>query len=358
MQVTMTAALKALKEYGQKPAKYLASCMEDHDVILLGEHHAIHDNIQCLIDAIPVLYEAGMDVLGMEFGCAEDQSQLDALLCGSLYDEDKARALMFNYNTLFAYQTYQEVYRAVFEFNQTLPAHKKKLTILNLSYRYRWHAIEGSVQSISQMKTVFHRGGTEWFRFNRIKEHVIKPNKKMVALVGNIHAYTDYHVPVLDYLSKDFIRFENRHLGHLLKQEGNVRVKTVLFHEYFPALEPGKHVQPAGGLIEKVMRENDDQPVGFDLKNTDLGEINDHSQLALGRDVFKLKDLTDGYIFLKPLQQRQGARVDKRYLNGKTLEDVLANFPDPNWHEKPSTVDAYWDLVSAYVDLTKRYQPI
>ncbi len=358
MALNIPNMVESLKKEGMLPSDYLSTLLRNHDIILLGEHHAIKENIQCLIDAIPQLYEAGMRVLGMEFGCAEDQRQLDNLVMGDVYDESLARQLFFNYNTLFAYQDYQAIYKAVFQFNQTRFKNSKKLRILNLSYQYHWHHINTSPNTIHEARRVFHKGGTEWFRFKRIQKHVIECQEKMVALVGNIHAYTKYEPPVFDYLAQGFIRHENRHMGHLIKRYTNARVKTVLFHEYLPALETGKHIQPADGMIERVMSRLNHQPLGFDLSESMIGDLKDHSFLATGYQNFKLKDLADGYLYLKPLAKRQGASVDKDYLHHVSLSDVLANFPDPDWHETPNSLESYWLLVSKYVDLTRRYQPI
>lgn len=339
------------KDKLKTPDRYLANLLQSTDVILLAENHAIKQNIDCLIQAIPALYRAGANYIGMEFGASEDQEALDRLVLAKEYDEDLARELIFNYNPIFPYKEYQLIYKAVWLFNRALDKNELPLKILNLSYKYNWTRFTPP-RTPSNMKRVFYKGGTEHYRFNLIKEKVILKKKKMVAIVGNVHAYTKYKVPVFDYLEENFVRFQDKFLGNLLYHHYGEKVKTVFFHDYVESKHGYKPI--TNGKLEHDIKEAGLSQVGFDL-NTPLGNYKEDSYLAMGYNDFRLKNLADGYIFHTPLSGLKGATLDYDFLKGKTLEDVLKNYPDKDWHAAPNTLDEYWAMVTHYVDLDKRY---
>jgi hypothetical protein len=138
----LTGTIEPLVEYltkdGQTPEAYLLNIFRSRDVVLLAEEHAIRHNLELAHRMIPLLYQAGVYTFGMEFGASEDQIELDQLVTGSDYDEEKARQIMFHYNTGWAYQEYLEIYRMAWSFNRSLPASVRKFRILNLSYQYNW----------------------------------------------------------------------------------------------------------------------------------------------------------------------------------------------------------------------------
>ena len=118
------------------PQAYVIEKFKTYDVILLGEHHLVKQNLQFVTQLISELYRNGIYAIGMEFGAQEDQHVLDSLVLAPAYDEQTARQIMFNYNVTWGYQEYIDVYKAAWKFNHTLPANARKFRILNLSYLF------------------------------------------------------------------------------------------------------------------------------------------------------------------------------------------------------------------------------
>ena len=72
--------LEALAKEGAAPQAYVLRQFEHADLVLLGEDHAIAQNLAFVRDLIPQLHRAGIGNLVMEFGAQEDQRELDRLL--------------------------------------------------------------------------------------------------------------------------------------------------------------------------------------------------------------------------------------------------------------------------------------
>src|SRR5580765_8055208 len=66
-----------LNKYGKPPDQYVIDKSKTYDIILLGESHALKNNLDFVMQLIPELYKAGIYNLGMEFGASEDQQRLD-----------------------------------------------------------------------------------------------------------------------------------------------------------------------------------------------------------------------------------------------------------------------------------------
>lgn len=103
------------------------------------------------------------------------------------------------------------------------------------------------------------------------------------------------------------------------------------------------------------MENLDNKPVGFDLVNTIMGDIPDDSYNSIPYKNFTLKEVSDGYIFTKPIREQQGCTVDYEYLKGKNFEEVQNNWPDKDWSPIPKNEEEYWKEIEGYVDLRKRY---
>jgi hypothetical protein len=341
------------RSHAAAPLDYVIGRFAQSDVVLLAEDHAVAQNLALARDLLPALYKAGVYTFGMEFGASEDQARLDALVTGERYDEGEARRLMFDYNVRWAYRDYTELYRAAWRLNQTLPPSARKFRILNLSYRYAWSAF-GGLRSPSSVARVFPKGDTESYRATLVRDEILGKHEKILVLTGTIHAFTRYERPDYDYLSPGFYRLETRYFGERLQRLAPGRVCCLLLHQPFPDSEGG-FVQPAGGALEAIMAKLGDRPVGFDLAGTPMGDLPDASYYANGHPDFRLADLADGYVFLAPLRQLQGAEVDDHFLEGGSWPQAQREWPDSDWTPRPASPEQYWRIVRRFADLADRY---
>ena len=329
-----------VKYNAHSPDKYIIEKFMKYDVILLGEHHVVKENLIFVQDLIPRLYQNGIYNIGMEFGATEVQKPLDELVTAMVYDEKKAREIMFAYNVTWGYQEYLDIYKTVWKLNRSLPEGAKKFKILNLSYVFDWESFNGE-RTPESMKLVFKKGTVDKFRAELIENEILKKNEKVLALVGTPHAYTRYGSPYFKYNGDHFCDFDFDWLGNRLYKKYPDKVFSVILHQPFTQKENGKYflISPADGAIEHLMTRNGQKPVGFDLLNTPVGKFPDKSTNGMCYENFTLEQLFDGYIYLKPLNALEGCTVIDDFVNERNREQALKNFPDPDWHEKVKTLD-------------------
>lgn len=233
--------------------------------------------------------------------------------------------------------------------------HEKKIRILNISYKYNWTEYNGR-QTPENMKKIFSRGNTETFRANLIEKEIMEKNEKIVILTGDVHAFTKFKMPVFDYLSDEFCRFENRFMGNLLYKKYPDSICSIILHRPFSHKNDSAHknIQPAKGYIEEIMMENNKKEIGFDLEGSELGKFSDESELSNGYDILTMEMIAEGYIFLKPLKELQGCSVDYDFIKGVKWEELQKTI-DCEFFSRPNTIEEYWNKIEKNRDISKRY---
>ena len=334
-----TATIDWVKTNSRSPEQYVIDKFRQYDVIFLGESHLVKENLLFVQGLIPQLYQNGIYQIGMEFGATEVQEELDQLVMAPVYDEEKARSIMFTYNVTWGFQEYLDIYKAAWKLNQTLPEGTRKFRILNLSYIFNWEKFNGE-RTPESMQLVFNKGTVDKFRAAIIEKEIIHKQEKILALVGTPHAYTRYGSPYFKYNGEQFCDFDFDWLGNRLYQKFPGQVFSIMLHQAFTQKENGRYflISPAEGAIEKLMAGNGQKPIGFDLINTPVGKLTDRSINSMCYENFTLEQLFDGYIFLEPLRDLEGCTVIGDFVHEGNFENALKNFPDPDWHEKVTTL--------------------
>ena len=316
------------------PDEYIIEKFRTNDVVLLGEHHLIKQNLLFVQDLIPKLYKHGIRNLGMEFGAQEVQDKLDSLVNAPEYDQDLAQEIMFTYNCTWGYQEYVDIYKAAWRLNRSLPQDAPKFRILNLSYIFRWDKFTPGPRNPENVAAVFTRGTVDKFRAEIIEQEVLQKGEKVLALVGTTHAFTKYGSPYFKYNGDNFCDYDHDWLGGRLYRKYPGRVFNIMLHQAFNKREGDSYIQisPLEGILEKIMALNGNKPVGFDLLDSPMGRQPDPSIYSTCYKDFTLGQLFDGYIFLKPLSQLEGCTPIKGFVNEQNIEEALRQFPDPDWH--------------------------
>lgn len=173
-----------------------------------------------------------------------------------------------------------------------------------------------------------------------IEKEVLRNKEKILALVGTPHAYTKYGSPYFLFNGDNFCGYDRNWLGNRLYEKHPGRVFNIILHQAFikKTGENYQSVSPLDGTIEKLMASNQNKPVGFDLVNSELGKLKDTSINSTCYQNFTIGQLFDGYIFLKPLKELEGCTVINDFVNEDNIAHALKQFPDPDWHEKITTL--------------------
>ena len=341
----------------QAPDDYLVTKFRNADIVLLGEDHAVKQSVAFVTGAIPKLYAAGVTNLVMEFGAQEDQAKLDRLVTAPAYDAQTARAVMFNYNVMWSWQDYRDIYRAVWAFNRTLPRGKPPFRIVNMSYVFDWSGFSGT-RTPETLRHVFPRGMVDQFRAERIAREVLDREQKALVLTGTLHAFTRFAAGQTQSDGDGFCQRTANALGNRLHAAYGTRITNVMLHQSLPAL-PGRRdffEQPGDGAVERVMRLNGDRPAGFDLRGAPMGSIRDYSYYGICDRDFTLADLFDGYIFLAPFRDLRAATPDAEFVDEANLERAIEQFPDPDWTPRPANLEeARTHLLNMAKQIDARY---
>lgn len=334
------AAQLAQVRSAQAPDAYLIDKFRNADIVLLGEDHAVKQSVAFVMNAIPSLYAAGVTNLVMEFGADEDQALLDRLVTAPAYDAETARQLMFNYNVMWSWRDYRDLYRAVWAFNRTLPKGKPPFRIVNMSYVFDWSGFSGT-RTPETLRQVFPRGMVDQFRAERIAREVLDKGRKALVLTGTLHAFTRFAAGQTQSDGDGFCQRTVNALGNRLHAAYGTRIANVMLHQSLPAL-PGRRApfeQPGDGAVERIMRLNGDRPVGFDLRGAPMGSIRDYSHYGICDRDFTLADLFDGYIFLAPFKELRAATPDAGFVDEANLARAIEQFPDPDWSPRPANLE-------------------
>jgi len=333
-----------IREDATSPDEYIINKFNIYDVVLLGEHHIIKENLLFIQELIPKLYKNGIYAVGMEFGASEVQGKLDQLINAEIYDEDLANEIMYTYNVTWAFKEYIDIYKAAWKINRSLPDDAKKFRIINLSYIFQWDKFTG-FRNPESMKAVFPKGPADKHRAEIIEKEILNKNEKILALVGTPHAYTKYASAYFMYNADNFFAYDHFWLGNRLFKKYPNKVFNIILHQSFTKKYNDQYmtISPLDGSIEKLMRINDNRPVGFDLIGSPIGNLRDQSLHNIGYENFKLGQLFDGYIFLEPLNELEGCTVVKGFVDEENIEHTLQQFPDPDWHKAMNSLK---DIIS------------
>jgi len=357
-QKTFEKEVAYLKENGKDPVRYVIGKFSTYDIVMLGENHAIKENLDFVTGLIPSLYKAGVYNLGMEFGASEMQSRLDSLINAPQYDEQVARDMMYFYNVGWAYKEYPEIYRAVWRFNKSLPAGARKFRIVNLSYQYDWSSFDPQ-RTPENMAKVFHKGPVDKFRAEIVEKEIIDKKEKALLYVGSVHAFTKFKMGILKMNNVNFTDYDDGFLGNWLYKKYPEKVFNINLHCSLFG-RPDKRVaevSPANGALEQIMKEMKYEPVGFDMIHSPLALLSDNSTYSQGYKDFTIGQLFDGYIFLKPYDQLTGCTIDTLFFKNRSWEETKKQMPDPNWFVAQN-LDEYWTKIKGYATMRFRYKDI
>ncbi len=346
------SALEFLQTSGKPPQDYVLEKFDKYDIILLGEDHAVRNNLVFVTDLIPDLYECGVRNLGMEFGASEMQPKLDSLLSAPEYSPQLARDMMFFYNVGWPYQEYMDVYEKVWNFNHSLPVGAPLFRVVNLSYQYRWERF-GTFRTPESMAATFYKGTPDKYRSEIVSKEVIQKSEKILLLVGLVHAFARYETGFLQPNSDNFCAYDDGWLGNRLLNLYPENVFSMMLHMPFGGNPIA--ATPGDGKLEMIMELHGNTPCGFDLIDTPMGRLEDHSSYSVCHPDFTLEQLFDGYIFLAPVHQLKGCTVDEDFYTGRSWQSVIEQYPDPDWIAPPQSLDEYLIRIRSYADLNQRY---
>jgi hypothetical protein len=288
-------AVEHLKAHGRPPAEYVLARLRDHRAVLLGEAHWLRHDVQLVIDLVPRLREAGADVLALEILPAGEQSTIDRVVAGGEWDAEAAVGVLRK--AAWPYREYLEILRAVWKHNRGQPpARHLKLVALGPGTDWRERLLPRS-ETYDQ------------FMARIVLDLLQQPGRRALVYSGLHHAFTRYHQPELPREQR-VERFLDR-MGNILWREAGEEVFLIALAAPWPCRErtdgPWTRCLPVGGAIDCAAAALG-RPAGFDVIGSPFAglPITRAYSYAQGYPDLRLEDLTDGFIWTRPIEEYQG----------------------------------------------------
>lgn len=348
-----------LKTHPMSPERYVIGKFRNHDIVFIGEYHRIKHDVELIHELIPRLYKAGVYNLGIEFGCYEHQNQVDKLITAETYDENLARWLMFQQLSSWGFKEYEDIYRVAWQLNRSLPKRARKFRVVNLGYRPNWPARKEEMTSADWDKVWWNGDPDEHMAGVVIKEFVNQGQKALIYS-GNHHAFTQYHQPIYDFDTKQFIRFNTTRMGNLVFNKIGYRAFNIYLHApWGSSTNPDVNTRPMHGVIDDVMAKLDNRRIGFDVKGSPFGAISDTtSYYSLGHANFTLDKYCDGYIFQRRFQDYEGVTVDPLFVTDTNLAEAIAYLANPAFRKRVKKPEDLINAMRRSADMKARFKDV
>ncbi len=306
-----------LKEQGQSPEKYLISKFEEYDYVFLGEYHRLKQDVDFVVSLIPDLYQNGIRNIAYEFYQYANQNIVDSLLTAKEWNEKILyHNLSKGFGVMWGYSEYLDLFKKVWEFNQTLKPEQPKFRIVLLGYEYN------PCKSGLEM---FGGHDPDAFHADVFEKEIISKNEKALVYCGIHHAFTTYNQPSYDFEKAKFYGFVSGRFGNIINRKYPKKTFTIFLHSPW-ASDKGwdeQYVKPVNGAIDSVMTMFNNLPMGFDVKNTVIGNLKaTDTYYAIGYNNFKLENFCDGYIFLQTYKKMEFVSVAPNYYDEYNLSKV------------------------------------
>ncbi|HKU14169.1 MAG TPA: hypothetical protein VJQ52_07210 [Steroidobacteraceae bacterium] len=304
----LQALTTQLKAKHVSAESYVVGSFASHDVVFLGEsQHGLRDSGQFLQRMIPLLYKAGVRTLGYEMATSVDQAAIDRLVNAPEYDAAAAVAIMQEWDFLWTYPDYADVFRAAWALNRSLPKDAPRFRIVGIDVKPDYRRVPPGMDPQSfEARNLIVGGNRDLDRNSNmaavIRREILAKGEKGLIFNGAGHSQTKYR--------RQARGGERRtSAGYLIAQEIGDRATCVLLD--------GPRPRQTDSVIAavKAALAPGEASIGFDAKDTPLGNLS----LKYGPDVVRAADLFDGYVFVALRGTLSPTTLDTAYFTEKSV---------------------------------------
>jgi len=307
-----------LENNGQSPEKYVISKFEQYDYVFLGEYHRAKQDVDLVSSLIPDLYKNGIRNIAYEFYEYANQNFIDSLLTAKEWNDRLFyHRISKGFAITWGYLEYLDLFKKVWEFNQTLKQDQPKFRVILLGYEY--NPCKSGIE-------MFGGQDPDAFHADVFEKEIISNKEKALVYCGIHHAFTSYKQPIYDFEQGKLIRLNNERMGNIIRQKYPEKTFTIFLHSPWIS-DKGFNkqlVKPVNGAIDSLMAMLNNIPMGFDVKNTVIGSLKaNDTYYAFGYENFKLENFCDGYIFLLPYKEVKFVMVDSKFYDEYNFNKLI-----------------------------------
>jgi hypothetical protein len=326
----------------QPAGRYLVDQFLVKDVILIGEAHRVKEHAEFIGRMIPLLHQNGINILFSEHANCADSLLIDSLLTGKIYNESLARYISWKNMWDWAYKEYVDVYHAAWKVNQNLAPGEEPFRIIGI-----------------EQKVPVNVEPELWWA-NVVRKYSLERNKKALVWCGLHHSFNNYYHPY--YVNDSLQGFVSTRLGNILYRKYPARVMTVVLHAPLRAAIGASvdHVLPGDGKIDSVVYSlpAGQREIGFNTNESWLGNCSlENTFYATGYVDFKLKNMCQGYIVVKPVCDLHMVTVIPGFINASNIDETrkIAEMGDLSQEAFNDTIQTWLKTESGFLlDVQKR----
>ena len=335
---------------GHEPAKYVAELFAKHEIVFVGQRFPSRKAGLFLQELIPAVYAAGVNRVGIEWACVDDQTLLDELVGAKDFDEGIATSAIFRWGLRhhFAYVEYLDILRSIWAVNRTRPSNEPSLRVIALDYDIDVDAVTETADLLSPYawSHLRPRGPASKHMAEVLLRECAEKGEKTIVFSQTENALTRLRrIPhfVVDEIDREII--DGRVVGCGNHVYGAIadQAATVLLHQPLTADgEHGSFTLPADGYLDAAFAHTNGPafPVAFDASSGLIGRL----PCATSIDGGEVSQLAQGWIFLEAGSEVRGPTPLQGLVDEINLREARRWSLDPYLRRSEATVD---DFVAA-----------
>ena len=314
---------KYLEESAQPADEYVLEKLRDFSIVSIGEDHWNHQHPEffCeIIEKAAVNDDTRPDIIAIEFGNEIDQRTVNYVINNDIFVPDSVYKILQHAPDIYGnpYKEYFDIYKTVWQINQSLPKEKRiQIRLLDPA---------GIQDHFSKVQSNRNKDRDQSM-FEKLRWDII--NGKKILFYGG-QAHTQKQIRGTKINQKDrYYNFPSA--GFLI---ASVYPDDVFVIDLWSPLNMGsgyeinpetvKWVEKSYGIFDDAFDMNGNLPCGFDIVNSPWGEINmmeyfglpgkedtweNHETSNPYRKDILMSEIIDGIVYVKPNEEFTGATL-------------------------------------------------
>lgn len=298
-------------------------------------------------ELVPAVTGAGVNMLGIEWACVDDQSLLDELVTAEQFDEGIARSALFRWGLRhhFAYIEYLDILRSVWALNRTRSSDSPIFRVVALDYDIDIDAVTENADLLSPYawEHLRARGTASRHMADVLLRECTDKGRKALVLTRTGNALTRLRRrphPVVDRIDTEIVDGRVVGCGNHVYSAIADRAATVLIHQ--PLNADGEHglfTLPADGYFDAAFAHSHRPhfPVAFDATSGLIGRLSCSTSVDGG----DISQLSHGWVFLESSREVRGPTPLQGWVTDTNLAEARRWSLDPQLRSSQATVEDF-----------------
>lgn len=328
-----TSFVNWLNKNAQSPENFAIQTALNHQITIFGEMHGTKENLDFFNKIIPDLYhKSGVRCIAMECIPSSMNEKLKELVNGKEFSAELALWVARNATwKIWGFKEYWDVIETVWKLNKSLSENSPKMRIMGIDTDWEgpclamalpggsddglknvplWEKLK-IFTSIGDFVKVIYR---DELMARNVEKEIIEKGEKGVVWIGSAHSMLHYGYPVF-YNNK--IQFIKARFGLILNEKYKGNIGQILLWHTTADFKKNEN-KSMDNFIESIMNKRDNLPIGFNIENSPFGLLRDSTAMYFNKwRSVSFKDITQGLIFLKPLDKLQKCTWTENYISSE-----------------------------------------